>query len=59
MNPTVCSNSDPKRYAYAAIRECSTQEPDENSRLNAQDNVYTCSGEYSFLDLTGEKAKCV
>ena len=59
VTASTCSSSDPKRYMYAAAGECSTQEPDESGHLNVQDGVYTCDDEYPFLDLTGDKAKCV
>lgn len=44
---------------YTATGECSTQEPEENGHFSVQDNIYTCRGDYPFLDLTGEKPKCV
>ena len=59
MTASTCSSSDPKRYMYAAAGECSTLEPDPNGHLNMQNGVYTCADEYSFLDLTGDTAKCV
>ena len=59
VTTSTCSNSDPKRYMYSTAGECSAQEPEENDHFSVQDGVYTCGGEYPFLDLTGEKAKCI
>ena len=61
VSVSVCSEKDPKGYAYEATKECSTQEPDPNGNFDPDEmkkNIYKC-GPNAYFDPNTEKARCV
>ena len=47
---------------YSAISECSEQQPEENGNFDEEEkkkNVYKCDSVHPYLDVSGEKAKCI
>ena len=60
MSAATCSERG--RFAYFATLECSEQQPEGDGHFDAgekEKNVYKCDSAHPYLDVSGEKARCI
>lgn len=54
-----CAALEPRHYAYARMNDCSITPPEENGGFILTEGYYQCKDINEYLEVTGEKRRCV